>query len=98
MKSSLGWLQNWYKLNCNGDWEHEYGIEITTIDNPGWRIIIDLIGTNLESLDINYNLQEKNPNDWYGYSISESKFMGVGDPNKLEFLIELFKEIVKENG
>ena len=22
------WLQEWYKNQCDGDWEHEYGIKI----------------------------------------------------------------------
>lgn len=30
------WLQKWYKSQCDGDWEHEYGIKIETVDNPGW--------------------------------------------------------------
>lgn len=25
---SLKWLQEWYIQNCDGDWEHCYGIEI----------------------------------------------------------------------
>lgn len=41
------WLQDWYIQNCDGDWEHCYGIKIETLDNPGWCIDIDLIGTNL---------------------------------------------------
>lgn len=32
------WLSNWHKLNCNGDWEHTYGIKIETLDNPGWLV------------------------------------------------------------
>jgi hypothetical protein len=31
-------IQKWYLEQCNGDWEHSYGIEITTMDNPGWYI------------------------------------------------------------
>ena len=29
-------LQKWYKSQCNGDWEHSFGIKIETLDNPGW--------------------------------------------------------------
>ncbi|GHB54781.1 hypothetical protein GCM10010331_48120 [Streptomyces xanthochromogenes] len=29
-------LQSWYSAQCNGDWEHEWGIKIDTLDNPGW--------------------------------------------------------------
>ncbi|WP_409304999.1 Imm53 family immunity protein [Peribacillus sp. SCS-155] len=33
---ALQWLQKWYLEECNGDWELEFGIRITTLDNPGW--------------------------------------------------------------
>lgn len=42
------WIQKWYQAQCNGDWEHSYGIIIETIDNPGWSITIDLETTELE--------------------------------------------------
>jgi len=31
----LKWLQDWYAARCYGDWEHEFGINIRTLDNPG---------------------------------------------------------------
>ena len=38
----IHWIEKWYKGNCNGDWEHSYGITIETLDNPGWDFTIDL--------------------------------------------------------
>jgi len=29
-------VEDWYSSQCNGDWEHQYGISIDTLDNPGW--------------------------------------------------------------
>lgn len=43
----IAWLSEWYKSNCDGDWEHYYGIKIDTIDNPGWKVDIDLVDTYL---------------------------------------------------
>jgi hypothetical protein len=40
-------LQHWFIANCNGDWEHQSGIAISTLDNPGWSIDIDVEGTAL---------------------------------------------------
>ncbi|OAX48412.1 hypothetical protein gpAD87_09590 [Paenibacillus sp. AD87] len=45
MMNTLKWLQNWYLENCNGDWEHSYGVKIDTVDNPGWSVEIDLTDT-----------------------------------------------------
>lgn len=42
-------LQEWFKSQCNGDWEHSLGVSITTCDNPGWWVKIDLAGTSLEN-------------------------------------------------
>ncbi len=28
--SEIEWLEKWYKLNCNGQWEHLYGVQIET--------------------------------------------------------------------
>lgn len=42
-------LQEWYKKQCNGEWEHRYAISIVSCDNPGWWVKIDLTGTELEN-------------------------------------------------
>jgi len=49
-QSTFRRLQQWYLHQCNGDWEHGYGIHITTIDNPGWLIDINIEDTDAESL------------------------------------------------
>ena len=42
-------LQEWYIKQCNGEWDHLYGITIETLDNPGWSVQIDLEHTGLEN-------------------------------------------------
>ena len=93
----INWLQNWYADQCNGDWEHTYGIDIKTSDNPGWIIDIDLALTPLENLEIPYTLFDTSENDWYGFSIRAKKFHGAGDANKLEKIIKVFYEINQNN-
>jgi len=46
--NALSELQKWYFAQCDGDWEHSYGVRIDTVDNPGWTLEIDLVGTNLD--------------------------------------------------
>lgn len=41
-------LMAWYADQCDGDWEHSYGLALSTLDNPGWRLQIDLTQTYLE--------------------------------------------------
>ena len=95
--NSLAWLMEWYAEQCNGDWEHTYGIKIETLDNPGWSITIDIEGTNhTQIVDKPWKLIEVDNTDWYGYKIEDGKFDASGDPSKLVFLIHLFKEIVTQ--
>lgn len=49
--NDLQWVQNWYQSQCDGDWEHEYGIMIETVDNPGWYLTVNLIGTECENFE-----------------------------------------------
>jgi Immunity protein 53 len=48
MNELIIWLQKWYQSQCNGDWEHSYGITIQTLDNPGWSLFVNLDGTMME--------------------------------------------------
>lgn len=93
----LTWITNWFTSNCDGDWEHDHQIQIYTLDNPGWKVIIDLSGTPVESLNIEPSLIENSAADWYVYSIKNSTFDATGDPQKLQFLLEQFKLIVEKS-
>ena len=42
-------LQLCYLSRCDGDWEHSFGVVVETLDNPGWRLLVDLEGTGLEA-------------------------------------------------
>ena len=93
----LQWFQAWFQSECNGDWEHGFGVYINTIDNPGWHVQIGLVDTELGGLEIDYNLEEGTENDWYNISIKENKYNAAGDPTKLEFLLENFRALVESS-
>ena len=82
-------LQNWYLTNCDGDWEHGYGISIGTLDNPGWTVKIDLTDTCLQSLK--YEKQVDNGTfDWLFIKTSNQVFESSGDPSKLTAILSIF--------
>lgn len=91
---SLEWLQKWYAEMCNGDWEHTFGIRISTLDNPGWELLIDLKDTKYENMKQPHILVQKNDDDWFSYKIEEHVFKGYGDPTKLSKLIETFHNLI----
>lgn len=93
---AIGQLQEWYLSQCNGDWEHTYGVRIDNIDNPGWRLIVELTDTYLENVDFTehkYGTTEhagQDIQDWLICKVEERKFVGYGGPRKLEEMINVF--------
>lgn len=93
--TTLEWLINWYQEQCDGDWEHSFGISIDTLDNPGWVIKIDISDTNLNGIKLEEKVFKVNDADWYSFESNGEKFEGYGDISKLEILINKFKEFTE---
>lgn len=89
--SALQKLQQWYLQHCNNDWEHDFGIKIETLDNPGWSIKIDLQLTALQYVTLEIS-EEKSELDWYYIKAKDSVFQAYCDATKLEFIITYFLE------
>lgn len=85
------WIQQWYQSQCNGDWEHDYGIDIKTVDNPGWYIKINLTGTLCELKDFESIEIENNSNDWYFCLKRENNFEASCSPTNLTKILEIFR-------
>ncbi|MGO4223646.1 immunity 53 family protein [Lysobacter sp. TAF61] len=89
-------LQQWYLDQCDEDWEHSCGVTITTLDNPGWNIEIDLAGTKLEGKalePIHYGMfedAETSGSEWIFCKVADNKFSAAGGPQKLEEIINEF--------
>ena len=73
-------LQEWYLNQCDGDWEHEFGIQIDTLDNPGWLVNIDLFGTDCEGKKFSEVNHETSEDNWYQCCIKNGRFNGAGGP------------------
>lgn len=92
----LKWLEEWYKSQCDGEWEHYYGINIYNCDNPGWCVDIDIVDTSIERKDFNSVHYDNGDNDWIICQVKEGQFRGSGDTSKLEEIIHIFKEWVEQ--
>jgi hypothetical protein len=94
--SALQDLQGWYSSQCNGIWEHSYGVRIGTLDNPGWSIEIELTDTKLMNKAFSvhtYGVHEHSAdsgNDWIHCKVEDNKFIGNGGPAKLEEILNVF--------
>ena len=87
-------LSAWYLEQCNGIWEHAYGVLIDTLDNPGWQVKIDLNDTKFQDAKFETMVIIKSENDWINCQIKDHAFIGVGDPSKLGDILEVFLKIV----
>ena len=94
--STLQKLQDWYRSECDGEWEHGCGVSISTLDNPGWSVTIDLDGTSLEGRRfeaVSYGVGKdavEGSDDWLDCRVEEKRFQGRGGPRKLEEILEIF--------
>src|SRR5262245_56648750 len=88
--SALTELSRSYESQCDGDWEHSGGVHINTLDNPGWRVMINLDRTNLESTPFEEISDLGKNEDWIRCWKCGTTFHGAGDPTKLETILETF--------
>jgi len=80
----------WYAEQCNGEWEHGSGIKITTVDNPGWGVTINLRETAQENIQFERVSEDRGESDWLQCFIRDGQFIGAGDPSKLGAILERF--------
>lgn len=83
-------LQHWYHAQCNGDWEHQFGIRICTLDNPGWMVDIDLADTVLVDKQFPAVSFDRNEHDWVRCKIERSIFKGRGGAENLGEILRIF--------
>lgn len=89
---TLEWLQKWYLSQCDGDWEHSFGVHIETLDNPGWRFSVDLENTDLEGKSFEEVTINRTEHDWLRCWISESTFEGACGSENLYEVLNVFRQ------
>jgi hypothetical protein len=95
--NNLKWLQEWYAGNCDGEWEHAFGIKIETLDNPGWLVKIALNETKYEG-KFDFKMENDNgDDDWIACTINSFEFEGGGDMYKLGEIIGVFRGWIESN-
>ena len=85
-------LQAWYASQCDQNWEHSFGVQIGTLDNPGWVVTIDLVGTALfnVSFEPGERGDSENGQDWLRLKSDGKVFTGAGGVENLEEILEAF--------
>ncbi len=100
---SMQQLNQWWQAQCDGDWEHEFGVSIGTLDNPGWIVKIDIMYTHMQDWRFEPVSRRLSETDWHDYRIvpgttcGGSEFMhfvGMGGPNNLDDILSFFLNAV----
>ena len=89
-------FQEWYAAQCDGDWEHEYGIRIETLDNPGWSVEIDLTHSKLQLATYTPVNNRTSEREWVRTWVDGKKFHGNGGPLMLATIIRHFSDWAAE--
>jgi hypothetical protein len=87
---SLSALEKWYASQCNGEWEHGYGVRIETLDNPGWLVRLSLQGTKKQDAILARITQTRSQDDWISYWAEKQEFQIACGPENLSEAIDLF--------
>lgn len=87
---SIKELELWYHRNCDGAWEHRYGVKIDTLDNPGWMVQIDLVGTPLQGVSFEKIEVLRTENDWIVCRLEGDAFQGDGGVFNLKEILDVF--------
>ena len=89
--NSVARLEAWYRAQCDGTWEHQHGVHIDTLDNPGWSVKIDLVGTPLLAREFQaIDLSDPSDASWLYCRKQAGVFEGFGSPNRLDAILTLF--------
>ena len=85
-------LKEWYSAQCNGDWEHSYGISIETLDNPGWSLEIDLSDTELQDRHFEpvHRGDSEDDASWLHCIVSNNRFQASGGISDMPAMLGVF--------
>jgi len=85
MNDLMEMLQDWYAAQCDGVWEHSYGVAINTLDNPGWNVRINGVSSR-EEVHLCIDRDDEDI-DWVDIIATESEFRGRGGAKNLQEIL-----------
>lgn len=94
----LTWLQTWYAIQTDGDWEHEFGVQVRTLSNPGWSVEIDLAGTALAGLEYERHQVHRSDDDWLDSWVEREKWHLACGPLNLAEGLHIFRMWAGDTG
>jgi hypothetical protein len=94
----LDTLRAWYAAQCDGNWEQRYGVTISTLEDSGWQLRVDLVRTQLEGVEIPRDLTVRGEGDWLEVWSDGFTFYGNGGVENLGELVAAFAGFAERSG
>lgn len=76
--SHLEALMSWYAGNCDGDWEHSYGVKIEAPERGGWELEADLLDTAHATDALPRTESRCSDTDWTAVEIRDGVYRAAG--------------------
>jgi hypothetical protein len=94
--NALDFLVGWFAAHCNDDWEHDTGIRIETLDNPGWAIDIRTEDTELEGVIVDWQRTEDD-DTWLHWRSTGLAFEARCGPGDLQLALLSFRTFAESH-
>lgn len=91
----IGWLVDWFQAECDGDWEHSFGVSLTTLDNPGWAIKIPLSETEAEGRE--FEIRDDESARWFHVWSDGQRLQGACGVDALPELLDSCRTFLAPN-
>ena len=89
--NSFDFIVAWFAAHCDGDWEHDVGIRVATLDNPGWRVDIRIEDTELQGIEIDWKVDEQSEQEWLQWRATGRFFEARCGPKDLGRAFDAFR-------
>ena len=93
----LAWLVGWVARQFDGDWEHGHGFTLGLIDNPGWRLDVDVSNFDLPGTEL-LPIKESDSDHtrfFFAQVTTDDMFEGTCDASQLERLLRVFRSLIE---
>ena len=91
MTTALIFLIDWFATHCDGEWEHDVGIAISTLDNPGWALNVRVEDTELSAVVVDWQTDEESEEVWVHWRSTGRVFEARCGPRDLERALLAFQ-------
>ena len=95
-ESPLAFLTRWFAEHCDGDWEHDLGISLETLDNPGWALDVRIGDTSLQEIVMDWHRNDESDARWMHWRSTGETFEARCGASDLERALDAFRTFAEQ--